>query len=151
LKTDIYLINGSTFSDSSEFCLRLCNKAYRAGHEIHIRTYAAHESEALDRVLWERDKESFLPHKVISSANNTATESQSQTPITISHETLSSIALLHRDLVILLSPKIETEIKQFKRTALIVPNDHEKLELARTVYRELKASDFDVNIHDLRR
>jgi DNA polymerase IIIc chi subunit len=151
LKTDIYLINGSTFSDSSEFCLRLCKKAYRAGHEIHIRTYAAHESEVLDRVLWEHDKESFLPHKVLSSGHHTTVENQPQTPITISHESLSSVQPLHRDLVILLSPKIETEIKQFKRTALIVPNDHEKLELARAVYRQFKTSEIDVNIHDLRR
>jgi len=149
LKTDIYLINGSTFSDSSEFCLRLCNKAYRAGHEIHIRTDAAHESEALDRVLWERDKESFLPHKVLSGAPDPDTKTTY--PITISHEELSSIMPARPDLIILLSPKIEPEVSSFTRTSLIVANLTEQLEQARSVYRQLKSSGTDVNIHDLRR
>lgn len=145
-RADLYLIPGSAFSDVCEFCIRLTSKAFRAGHRIHIKGSAAHETESLDRLLWEADKASFLPHVVLEQDSATT----EQTPITLSNLASTYPPAEHRDLLIQYDSELPDQLKTFKRLALIVPNTEPSIHAARITYKALTAQEFSVNTHDLR-
>lgn len=146
-KVDFYLIPGTTFSDVGDFCLRLIEKAFSSGHQVHLHCNAPHETEYLNRFLWESKPESFLPHIMLPEAEQQAKD----TPITLSHLTWNPVDPHHLDLLVCYSTNLPQEAFSFARTLVIVTAQDDQLNAARALYRDLKASNSDVNIHDLRR
>lgn len=145
-RTDLYLIPGSAFSDVCEFCIRLCEKAYRAGHRVHIIGRAEHETETIDRMLWEADKTSFLPHCTLDPENR-----PDPPPITISNQTAAYPDPEQRDLLIHYDDQLPEYMDTFKRVALIIPNLETSLTSARSNYKALAARKLTVHSHDLRK
>lgn len=143
-KADLYLIAGEGFSDLIQFCCRLTEKALAQGHKIHIQTEEAYQNEALNDALWSFKAESFLPHAVGQH------EYQSH-PITIDTLSISTNNEGHRDLLILLGANLPANFNDFKRMSILIPNNTDKIEIARKIYKQLKKTGLEVNIHDLRK
>ncbi len=142
-QADIYLIKGSSFSDQVQFCCRLAEKAFKQNMTMHIQTSEAYQNEALNEALWSYKAESFLPHAVGQGNAESA-------PITIDTSTLSHNNQGHRELLILLGQELPSNLNEFQRVTMIVPDQEELLSAARTNYKTLKTKRIDVKIHDLR-
>ncbi len=142
-RSDIYLLNTSTFSAQLDFCCKLTEKAFQQGMKIHIQTREGFQNEALNERLWNFRADSFLPHAVGQSQSNSH-------PITIDVTCLTSEGQGHRDLLILLSPDLPPQAEEFARVAMIVLADDEDVHGARQTYRTLTQKGWQVNIHDFR-
>lgn len=143
-KADLYLIQGEGFSDQVNFCCRLSEKAFSLGHSIHILTAESYQNEAIDVALWSFKAESFIPHEVLSASTSpdlaVTISALSQPPPGKAKELLISTSL-----------KLLEDLEGYKRIAIIVVNEEQAIAEARTLFRHLKALNFDVQTHDLRR
>lgn len=111
---------------------------------MHIQTEEAIQNEALNDALWNFKADSFLPHSVGQNHHR-------DYPITIDTQSLSAKGEGHRELLILLSTTLPSNYAEFARLSILVSNQADKIQAARTLYKELKAARKDVNIHDLRK
>ena len=163
-QTDLYLIQGNAFSDIVNFCCRLTEKAYLLGHRVHILTEESYQNEAINEALWSFKEQSFIPHAVIDEGNNEvsgdgdhgasnsyrvtigALGSHFIAPHTQRNKTLEK----DKGLLVCLGTQLPKQHDKHNRVSIIVPNNTEAIESARTTYRQLKTAKVHVTIHDLR-
>jgi len=162
-QTDLYLIQGNAFSDIVNFCCRLTEKAYLLGHKVHIQTEENYQNEAINEALWSFKEQSFIPHTVIGDGgdyykdqygdqdDNSASQSY---PVTIGalapHAQKNDAPKKDKDLLVCLGTQLPKQHDEHNRISIIVPNNTEAIESARTTYRQLKTAKVHVTIHDLR-
>lgn len=147
-RADIYLISGSTFSEVKDFCLRLCSKVWEQQLPALILTATEHGSELLHQTLWQQESNSFIPSRLVSSAQEPAPAAPE---IWISHSAAPSNLDSSRYLLVLINRQPEDAIETFHRVALVVPNQDTEIAKARQSYRAFKAKLPEVHIHDMRR
>lgn len=143
-KADLYLLPSNSFADQIQFCCRLVEKALSHAHAMHIQTEEPIQNEALNDALWSFKASSFLPHAVGQNQHQ-------EYPITIDTLSLSANNEGHRDLLILLNTNLPSNYSDFERLSILVINQEDKIQSARSLYKQLKSAGTDVNIHDLRK
>lgn len=111
---------------------------------MHIQTEEPIQNEALNDALWSFKASSFLPHAVGQNQHQ-------EYPITIDTLSLSANNEGHRDLLILLNTNLPSNYSDFERLSILVINQEDKIQSARSLYKQLKSAGTDVNIHDLRK
>lgn len=128
--------------DGSQFALRtvcrISEKAFNAGHKIHIWMSSDYDTQTLDTLLWTFRDRSFLPHEIFSA-------SESSAPITIGTENDTSEA----DLLINYASKMPENIERFQRIAEIVDNQDESILAGRERYRFYREQGHDPQYHEV--
>jgi DNA polymerase III subunit chi len=150
-QSDVYLINGSAFSDLAKVACKLTEKAYKQKLNVCLVTKQDYEAQALDDALWAFDELSFIPHHVLSKANKD--ETNINCVLIISEEQLDDHKPLNgkHDVLIYLQTKLLEPEPSAQRRLVLVPNDEASLSQARSLFKELKKRGEEVNTHDMRR
>ncbi len=143
-KVDLYLIPGNGLQDQVQFCCRLIDKAVQHGNRIHVQTREAFQSEALNEALWSFRADAFIPHCIGQADSD-------DVPVTIDLVSLQKDKTQSRDVLILLDAPPPSNLLDFKRLCIVVPNDKDALQAARSHYKQLAQQKLNVNTHDLRK
>jgi DNA polymerase-3 subunit chi len=132
------------------FTCRLVDKIYHRGHQIHIHTVDARQSEELDELLWGFRADSFLPHSQCLTATASTTEApddNQSAPIRISHVAEPD----HQDILINISGAVPDFFSRFDRVAEVVPLDQASRKAARANYSFYQDRGYPLHYHDMKR
>jgi DNA polymerase-3 subunit chi len=141
-RVDFYV----TKENAPQFVLRtacrIAEKAFTAGHRIHIHMNNENDCEKLDALLWTFRDRSFIPHEVSPVPIKDC-------PITISSEKSSEMTSGHVDMLVNVSDKIPENFKQFQRIAEIIGNQSESIHAGRERYRFYREQGLDPQHHEV--
>jgi len=126
----------------SQFALqtacRIAEKAFSAGHRIHICVSSGNDCEKLDALLWTFREGSFIPHEI------------SDLPIQNCPVTLgTNIGEEHSDMLLNVAHEIPENIMQFQRIAEIIDIQPESVVAGRERYRFYRESGLDPQHHEV--
>ncbi len=117
---------------------RIAEKAFSAGHRIHICVSSSNDCEKLDALLWTFRDRSFIPHEI------------SDTPIPNCPVTLSTrIDAKHSDMLLNVTHEVPENFRQFQRIAEIIDNQPESVVTGRERYRFYRESGLDPQHHEV--
>jgi len=141
---DFYML---TFEDMQSheaglYCCDWIEQRFSKGHRIYIHTSSKTQAETLDELLWTFRETSFLPHTLCYE------ELKPIPPIQIGYGKPPQIT---HDTLLNLTDEIPAFFGQFHTTAQFVPNQEDKVALARELYRSYRAQGCVLNYYDLRK
>lgn len=142
-RVDFYVLEKAG-SDSLMFACRLVEKAFLAGHRVHIATASSEEAGRVDNLLWTFRPGSFIPHCLAASP---ATDEPLATPVTISN--CADAEGSPPDVLVNLSGTPPREPSRFRRVAEIVAPDAASKEAARARYRQYRAIGCELHSHSI--
>lgn len=142
-RVDFYVLENAD-SDSLMFACRLVEKAFLAGHRVHVTTTSAEEAGRLDNLLWTFRPGSFVPHCLDSRR---PTDEPLATPVTIG--SASESADDARDVLVNLSGKPPREPARYRRVAEIVAADAASKDAARERYRQYRSLGCELHSHTI--
>ncbi len=61
-KVDFYILPTDSLSARLDFACKLCEKAWRLGHQVYLHCQDAEQRSELDQRLWRFKGEAFVPH-----------------------------------------------------------------------------------------
>ena len=141
-KIDFYV----TKDNASQFALRtacrIAEKAFSAGHRIHIHMNSEIDCEKLDSMLWTFRDRSFIPHEISPVPIHDC-------PVTISSEKSPEMTSGHTDFLVNVSDQIPENFKQFQRIAEIIENRPESIHAGRERYRFYRENGLDPQHHEV--
>ena len=141
-KIDFYV----TKDNASQFALRtacrIAEKAFSAGHRIHIHMNSEIDCEKLDAMLWTFRDRSFIPHEISPVPIHDC-------PVTISSEKSTEMTSGHTDFLVNVSDQIPENFKQFQRIAEIIENRPESIHAGRERYRFYRENGLDPQHHEV--
>ena len=141
-KIDFYV----TKDNASQFALRtacrIAEKAFSAGHRIHIHMNTEIDCEKLDAMLWTFRDRSFIPHEISPVPIHDC-------PVTISSEKSPEMTSGHTDFLVNVSDQIPENFKQFQRIAEIIENRPESIHAGRERYRFYRENGLDPQHHEV--
>ena len=130
------------------FACRLIDKIYHQGHQIHVHTGDAEQTEALDQLLWTFRPERFVPHEVGQAETDlAATETKRQVPVRICH---ASEPVQHQDVLINLAPRVPDFFSRFVRVAELVPVEQNSRLAARANYKFYQDRGYPLDYHTIK-
>ena len=141
-RVDFYVSKENTPQFALRTACRIVEKAFSAGHRIHIRVGSPVECEKLDALLWTFRDRSFIPHEISVSPIEDC-------PVTISHEMGSNSDHDHHDMLLNVSDEIPQNFKQFQRIAEIIDNQPESIRAGRERYRFYRENGLDPQHHEV--
>jgi len=132
-KIDFYQIE----SDEAPllFSCRLIAKIYRMGHQVHIHTESEAQAEEIDRLLWDFRPESFIPHAL----DNTDEE----TPVRIGCSKTREPST-HQEVLVNLSGAVPDFFSRFERVAEVVPLNTNSRDAARQNFKFYKDRGYEI-------
>lgn len=144
-RIDFYILSGDAPANREQFACRLAEKVYLLGQRLYIHTGDAHQTQALDRLLWTFRQNSFVPHGI---------EGESPDPgaaVLIGHGTSaeSHNHAAERDLLINLAPEIPLFFSSFKRVAEIVDDNEQNKLHGRERYRFYRDRGYTLENHTI--
>lgn len=141
-KIDFYV----TKDNASQFALRtacrITEKAFSAGHRIHIHMNSEIDCEKLDAMLWTFRDRSFIPHEISPVPIHDC-------PVTISSEKSPEMTSGHTDFLVNVADQIPENFKQFQRIAEIIENRPESIHAGRERYRFYRENGLDPQHHEV--
>lgn len=147
-QVDIYLTKGSSQGELSNFACILCEKILSSGKHATIVCSDEYQASSLSEALWAFKQASFLPNmhsqKPSKDAPIAVTESQQF------KQFISTQKQASPDAVIYMSPLVAEPPKHFGRSFIVVANENQTLNAARTLYKTVKLKGIEVQSHDLR-
>lgn len=135
-RIDFYQITDSRYS-ADELIFKLCHKAYDNEQPVLVHTNSQQQTDHLDRLLWVRDDQSFLPHDQLETEGFLS-------PILINHQ---ANPMGERELLINLNDQIPLFFAQFKRVFELVTEQNKGI--AREHYSYYKDRGYELNHHQL--
>ena len=135
---DFYVSKDSSNQNTLRTVCRIAEKAFLAGHIVHICTRNEKENETLDSLLWTFRDRSFIPHEISTSIT-------SNCPVTISTENGPREA----NLLINLTYKTPENLEQFQRIAEIIDSNDESINAGRERYRFYREKGMDPQHHEV--
>ncbi len=153
-RVDFYVTKEPTPQFALRTACRITEKAFSAGHRIHIRLNSTEDCNKLDALLWTFRDRSFIPHEISSTPIENC-------PITISTEIGPSIdtsskaeidpaiMLGHTGMLLNATDEIPENFKQFQRIAEIIDNRPESIDAGRERYRFYRESGLDPQHHEV--
>ncbi|TAN48507.1 MAG: DNA polymerase III subunit chi [Methylococcaceae bacterium] len=140
-RVDFYLLPSADPGECLIWVCRLTEKAYRAGHRVHIHCRDGGEAMALDELLWRFRAASFVPHVRLGEE-----PVDPEIPVTLGHGRRQPE---HNDVLINLDGDIPEWHGGFRRIAELVPQLPEQRLLSREHFRRYKALGYSLQTHDL--
>ena len=141
-RIDFYVAKESAAQITLRTACRIAEKAFSAGHRVHIHLSSEIDCEKLDALLWTFRDRSFIPHEI-------SPVPISDCPVTISAEKSPDMTAGHADMLVNLSDEIPENFKQFQRIAEIVDNRPESLRAGRERYRFYRESGLNPLHHEV--
>jgi len=141
-RVDFYVTKESTPQFALRTACRIAEKAFSAGHRIHIRLKSNEDCEKLDALLWTFRDRSFIPHEISSSPIENC-------QVTISTEICPEIGHGHSDMLLNVADEIPENFKQYQRIAEIIDNNPESIHAGRERYRFYRESGLDPHHHEV--
>lgn len=141
-RVDFYVLENAD-GDRLTFACRLVEKAFLAGHRVHVAAASPDEAGQVDNLLWTFRPGSFIPHCI---ATRRPADEPLATPVTISN---AADAVDQPDALINLSGVPPREPSRFRRVAEIVAPDPASREAARERYRKYRALGCELHSHTI--
>lgn len=138
-RIDFYVLDQDGEQQQFRYACRLAEKAWKAGHRIHILTASPEASHTLDALLWSFRPDAFVPHAISPAGKST--------PIHISHERTDAI---HHSLLINLQTQLPDHFSQFERLAEIVTNAPDALNQGRDKFRFYRDRGYEIHDHRIK-
>lgn len=123
-----------------QFCCRLAEKAWKLGNTVFIRTEDEQHAQQLDTLMWTYSDDSFLPHTVAT------TSQQSEVPIVIGTKTQPAHTC---DLMINLASDIYGQCDDYARIAEIINEDEVNKKQGRIRYGQYDKKHYPLNHHNI--
>ena len=144
-RIDFYGLDDKSLDAGLRFACRLCDKALASGHLIHVHAATRPQAEQLDEMMWDYPKHRFLPHALVTGADEPASaqDAPGKAPIHIGWE-----APHHTEgLLINLGEEVPTFFGRFDRVAEIIVQD--TVEQGRVRYRHYQHRGYPLHYHDM--
>lgn len=139
-RVDFYVIDNANERQHETLVCRLTEKAWREGHNVHIRCTSASNATSIDNLLWSYQDTSFLPHAIDDC------ETATSVPVTIGH---GAQAPNNPDVLINLGPDVPDYFSRFKRVMETTGSDDIARAAARERYRYYQERGYALNTHKL--
>ena len=141
-KIDFYVTKDNAPQFALRTACRITEKAFAAGHRIHIHMSSEMDCEKLDALLWTFRDRSFIPHEI-------SPVPIADCPVTISAEKSPEMTLGHTDFLVNVSDQLPENFKQFQRIAEIIDNQPESVHAGRERYRFYRDNGLDPQHHEV--
>lgn len=141
-RVDFYVTKNSTPQFALSAACRIAEKAFSAGHRIHIHMNNEIDCEKLDALLWTFRDRSFIPHEI-------SPVPIADCPVTISSEKSLEMTSGHTDMLVNVSDQQVENFKQFQRIAEIIDNQPEAIVAGRERYRFYRENGLDPQHHEV--
>ncbi|WP_462401893.1 DNA polymerase III subunit chi [Pseudomonas sp. Marseille-QA0332] len=139
-KVDFYILPTDAASARLDFACKLCEKAWRLGHQVYLHCEDAAQRQMLDERLWRFKGEAFVPHDLA--------EAEPQAMVVLG---IGEAAGPHRDLLINLGQAVPVFVGQFERVAEIVVEEPSIRQAARERFRFYREQGYALQDHRLQR
>lgn len=139
-KVDFYILPSDAPSARLDFACKLCEKAWRMGHQVYLHCADAEQRDELDARLWAFKGEAFVPHS--------RAEDQPQGSVVLG---LGDDPGSHQDLLINLDLKVAPFAERFARIAEIVVEEQTIRQAARESFRFYREQGYALQDHRLQR
>lgn len=137
-RIDFYILGRADRAARYRLACRIAEKAWGAGHRVHIHTDGPQESRRMDDLLWTFRDRSFVPHAIEPGPDE-------DSPVTIGH----SAAPPAPDVLINLAAEAPGFFGEFARVAEIVARGQDASSMDRDRYRFYRARGCELNHHQL--
>ncbi len=137
-RVDFYVAKEISPQFTLRTACRIAEKAFSAGHRIHIHLKSTEDCEKLDELLWTFRDRSFIPHEISSLPMENC-------PVTISPK----IGRGHPDMLLNVTDEIPENYMQYQRIAEIIDNNPESIHAGRERYRFYRESGLDPHHHEV--
>jgi len=141
-KVDFYVSKDNAPQFALNTACRIAEKAFTAGHRIHIHMQHERDCEKLDAMLWTFRERSFVPHEISPVPIKDC-------PITISAEKSPDMTSGHTDMLINVSLEIPENFMQFQRIAEIIDTQPESINAGRERYRFYRENGLEPQHHEV--
>ena len=141
-RVDFYVTKDNEPQFALRTACRITEKAFSAGHRVHIHMNSEYDCEKLDTLLWTFRDRSFIPHEVSPLPITDC-------PVTISSEKSPEMTSGHTDFLVNLSHQIPENFKQFQRIAEIIDNQQESIHAGRERYRFYRENGLNPQHHEV--
>jgi len=141
-RVDFYVTKQSVPDFALNTICRITEKAFSAGHRIHILLNSATDCKKLDALLWTFRDRSFIPHEV----SNTPIQN---CPVTISSESSSDMGPEHVDMLLNTRDEIPENFMHYQRIAEIIDNQPSAVDAGRERYRFYRENGLDPQHHEV--
>lgn len=139
-KVDFYILPTDSLSARLDFACKLCEKAWRLGHQVYLHCQDDAQRVDLDERLWRFKGEAFVPHDLA--------EQHPEAQLALG---IDASAGEHRDLLINLGASVPAFVGQFERVAEIVVEDAAIRQSARDRFRFYREQGYALQDHRLQR
>lgn len=140
-RIDFYILPDMQVEAREHFACRLIDKAVRMGNQVFVATDSPDEADKFNRLLWDFQPHSFVPHKLLNQASPAS-------PVEIGH---SQSCGSHHDLLINLCTDIPPYFSQFTRLIEVVCQDERILDDTRKHFTFYRDRGYPLNSHDMRK
>lgn len=140
IRVDFYLLANQSTESSLLLCCRLLEKAYLRGHQIFVYCNNQQEAQTLDERLWTFKDNSFIPH------NLQGEDLEPPPPIQIGYHNEPRD---FDDILLNRHREIPPFYCRFRRIIEIVANQEEAKEQARKRYRDYRARQCELQMHEI--
>ncbi len=141
-RVDFYVTKDTSPQFVLQTACRIAEKAFSAGHRIHILMRSTDDCEKLNTLLWTFRDRSFIPHEISSSQIDNC-------PVTISTEIGPDNESAHSDLLLNVTHEIPDNFKQFQRIAEIIDNQPDAIVAGRERYRFYRENGLNPQHHEV--
>lgn len=140
-QVDFYVLQSDNPHIRQTLVCKLCEKAYRLGHNVLIRTESPLQNKVLDDLLWTFRAGSFIPHDINLSAS-----SEMIAPVLVSHQQMPD---QFDDIFINLGRDVPENFGRFARIIELVDESDGIKVVARRHYQYYKRQDLKIGTHQL--
>ncbi|ASQ46682.1 DNA polymerase III subunit chi [Legionella clemsonensis] len=140
IRVDFYLLNSQDDAARWLLACRLLEKAYLRGHRVFVHCDSQKDAHELDELLWTFKDNSFIPHNLQGEGP------EPPPPIQIGYQ---AEPRGYSDILLNLNATIPEFYKRFKRVMEIVVNEEAAKELSRKHYKEYRAYQCQLHIHNM--
>jgi DNA polymerase III subunit chi len=140
-RVDFYILDQTTIEARLNLACRIAEKAVLADHEVLINTESDGDGRRLDELLWTFSQGSFLPHRLLSGAD----DSSEGEPVLIGtgREPLDG----RWDLLINLAPVVPDFFSRFNRVAELVGAEQDSRAAGRERFRYYRDRGYELRTH----
>ncbi len=137
-KIDFYNLPEDGSDKRLPFSCRLVEKIHALGHRVFVHAASREQAEDIDRMLWTRNQESFVPHALCGS------DLADRSPVLIGHDADPPEPC---DVLVNLTLEVPVFFSRFQRVAEIVDGDAAARERSRANYRFYKERGYPLDVH----
>jgi DNA polymerase-3 subunit chi len=141
-RVDFYILGDTTDSARLRIAARIAEKAMLQNQHVYINTAGPDESHELDELLWTFSQSSFVPHRIVESADG----EPAVEPVVIG----SGVAIDEPcEVMINLAESVPEFFSRYDRVAEIVDADASRRDAGRVRYKYYRDRGYELNSHNV--